>query len=51
MKQNYEKPLSTVVQMTTESIIATSDTIFTAAAITGPDDITNIIGDTTGEIW
>ena len=50
MKQTYEKPFSTVVQMATENIIATSK-VFEAAAITTPDDITIIIGGDAGAAW
>ncbi len=50
MKQTYEKPFSTVVQMATENIIAAS-TVFEAAAITSPEDITNIIGGDAGAAW
>lgn len=52
MKQTYEKPFSTVVQMATENIIATSK-VFEAAAITSPENIDpgNIIGGETGADW
>lgn len=52
MKQTYEKPFSTVVQLATENIIAASE-VFNAAAITTPADIApeNIIGDSIGEAW
>lgn len=49
MKKAYEKPFSSVVQLATENIIATSK-VFEAAAITTPADIApeNIIGDSIG---
>ena len=50
MKKAYEKPFSSVVQLATENIIAASK-VFEAAAITTPDDITNIIGGDAGAAW
>lgn len=51
MKQTYEKPFSTVVQMATENIIAASQLY--DVAITTPQDIApgNIIGGETGADW
>ena len=51
MKKTYEKPFSSVVQLATENIIAASEVYTLGATLTGPEDITNIIGDSTGEAW
>ena len=52
MKKTYEKPFSTVVQMATENIIAASEVYsIIGGTLEGPEDITNIIGESTGEVW
>ena len=51
MKQTYEKPFSTVVQMATENIIAASEVYTLGATLTGPDDITNFVEGGVDQAW